>query len=140
MCGEFRRVRYTTASSSGTTMMGRLRSLAHVRRLRTLLTLGDFELHLVAFLQALVSFGGDCAVVNKYVWPIRATDEPVPLGVIEPLNGSFQAFHVPPTFRTPLKGVPGRAPAVVHRMHFGTAKVGCQGNAAGGEVSFSRDS
>ena len=108
--GELRTVRYTAASSPCTTTIGRLRSLAHVRCLRALLTFGDFELHLIAFLQALVSLGSDCAVVNKYVWPIRTSDEPVPLGVIEPLNGSFQAFHVPPAFCTSLRGAPGRAP------------------------------
>ena len=70
-----------------------LLSLNNVRCLRTFLALGDFELNLITFLQALVAFGRDRAVVYKYVWPICATDEPVPLRVIEPLHYAFQPFH-----------------------------------------------
>ena len=74
--------------------------LGNVCCLRSFLTLSDFELHRVTFLQAFVSLGSNCAVMNEYVWSIRASDEPVPFGVIEPLDGSFQTFHVPPSFRT----------------------------------------
>jgi hypothetical protein len=90
----------------------RLRGLAYVRCLRTLLTFGDFEFHLVAFLQALISLGGNGAVVNKNIWSIRAPDEPVPFRVIEPLDGSFQTFHVPPSFRTSFIGGPKDVPTV----------------------------
>ncbi len=93
------------------TESGYLRSLGYVGRLRPLLTFGDFELHLVAFLQALVPLGGNCAVVNKDIGAIRAPDEPVPLGVIEPLDGPFQSFHKPPLFRH----VPNGGPRGVHR-------------------------
>ena len=79
-------------------------NLAYVRRLRSFLTLGDFELHLVTFLQALVSFRTDRAVVNKNIRAICTPDEPVAFRVIEPLNGSFQTFHVPPAFCTPFCG------------------------------------
>jgi hypothetical protein len=90
----------------------RLGGFAHVRSLRTLLTFGDFEFHLIAFLQALISFGGDGAVMNKNIWPIRAPDEPVPFRVIEPLDGSFQTFHVPPAFRTSFNGGAQDVPTV----------------------------
>src|ERR1700719_3519263 len=73
-----------------------LRGLGYIRGLRSFLTLGNFELYRIAFLQALVAFGANRAVVDKYVWPIRAADEPVSLGVIEPLHSSFHAFHVKP--------------------------------------------
>src|SRR5438445_10572562 len=46
------------------------RGLRYIRRLRSLLTLGDFEFHRVAFLQAFVSVRCDRAVVNEYIWPI----------------------------------------------------------------------
>ena len=104
-----------------------LARFSYVRRLRSFLALGDFELHRVAFLQALISLRTNRAVVNENVWPIRAPNEPVPLGVIEPLNGSFQSFHVPPFFCTSLLGAPKDVPAV-NRMHFGTLGVGCQVN------------
>ncbi len=63
--------------------------------LRTLLALGDFELHLVPFLQALVALRTDRAVMYKNIRAICAPNEPVPLGVIEPLYGPFQSFHEP---------------------------------------------
>jgi hypothetical protein len=71
-------------------------AFADVRRLRSLLAVGDFELHRVAFLQALVALGGNCAVMYKNIGTIGAPDEPVALGVIEPFDGAFQTFHVPP--------------------------------------------
>jgi len=91
--------------------VGLLRSsLGYVRRLRAFLALGDLELHRVAFLQALVSLRGNCAVVNKYVRSIRAPNEPVPFCVIEPLYGSFHTFHVTPRFPHVLYwGAQGRA-------------------------------
>jgi hypothetical protein len=85
------------------------RSLGYVCCLWSLLTLGDLELHRVTLLEALVALRGNRAVVNKDVWPIRASDEAITLSVIEPLDGSFQTFHVPPSFRTSLLGGQGRA-------------------------------
>ena len=98
MCSSYARTR----SSEHPTCYADLLSggLGNVRCLRSFLTLSDFEFHWVTFLQALVSLGSNCAVVNKYVRAIRASDEPVSFGVIEPLDGSFQTFHVPPSFRT----------------------------------------
>lgn len=73
----------------------KLGSFGYVRCLRTFLSLGDLELDLITLLQALVSLRADCTVVNKYVRPIVASDEPVSFGVIEPLHGSFQTVHEP---------------------------------------------
>lgn len=65
----------------------------YVRRLRTFLTFSDFELHVVTFLQALIPLRTDSAIVHEHVWPIISTDEPVPLGIVEPFYGSCQTFH-----------------------------------------------
>ena len=47
-----------------------LLSFHDVRSLGTLLALGDFELDLITFLQALVAFRGDGAVVHEHIRPI----------------------------------------------------------------------
>src|SRR5580658_2724071 len=73
-----------------------LRSLCNIRSLRTLGALGDLEFNLITFLQALVSFRRNRAVVHKDVSSIFAADKPVPLGIVEPLHRTFQAFHVRP--------------------------------------------
>ena len=51
---------------------------------------------LLAVLQALISLGGDSAVMDEHVRSIVPSDKSVPLGVIEPLYRSFHTFHVPP--------------------------------------------
>ena len=84
-------------------------AFADVRRLRSLLAVGDFELHRVAFLQALVAFRSDRAVVYKNVGTIRASDEPVAFCIIEPLYRAFQTFHVPPLSARLSVGGPRRA-------------------------------
>src|ERR1022692_1660489 len=79
-------------------MNGHSGALRNVRRLRSFWAVGDFELHRVAFLQALVALGSDRAVVYKNVRAVRAPDESVALCVIEPLYSAFQTFHVNPLF------------------------------------------
>jgi hypothetical protein len=74
-------------------MEWQLGSFRHVRCLRTFLSLGDLELYLITLLQAFVSLGADCTVMNKYIRSIIAADEPVSFGVVKPLDGSFQTFH-----------------------------------------------
>ena len=73
-----------------------LRSFCNIRSLRTFGALGDLELNLIAFLQALVSFRRNRAVVHKDVSSIFAADKTVPLGIVEPLHRTFQAFHLRP--------------------------------------------
>ncbi len=85
-------------------------SASHVCGLWPLGALGDFKLDLIAFLQTLVTLGGDGAVVNKNIRPIFPADKSVALGVIEPLDGTFQTFHLPPSYSHPrfggTRGVP----------------------------------
>ena len=73
-------------------------NLGHIGRLRPFLSLDDLKLHLVALLQALVAFGGDGAVVNEYIRSIVSAEEAVSFGVVEPLDGAFETFHVRPSF------------------------------------------
>src|SRR5580704_5755172 len=116
-------------------------ALRNVGCLGSLLAFGDFELYCVAFLQALVAFGSDCAVVYKNVGAIRASDEPVAFCVIEPLDGAFQTFHVPPLSARPSVGGLKTCP---HRMHFGATGIGVSrrkvgvesGGAADGSLRF----
>jgi hypothetical protein len=74
-----------------------LRRLGDVGGLRALLSLGDLELDLIAFLKALVAFRSDRAVVHEDVRAaIVASYEAVALGVVKPLHRTFQTFHVRP--------------------------------------------
>ena len=77
----------------------RLRSggLGYIGRLRPFLSLNNLKLHLIALLQALVAFSGDGAVVDEYIRSIFAAEEAISLGVVEPLDGAFQSFHVRPS-------------------------------------------
>ena len=69
----------------------------HVACLRTLLTVDNLELDLIAFLQALISIGVDRAVVHEYIrMTIVAADKAKAFRIIEPLHGPLQ-FH----FRRP---------------------------------------
>jgi len=52
--------------------------------------------------------------VNKDIRSIRAPDESVSLGVIEPLDGSFQTFHVPPLSPQALERGVKDEPAVIY--------------------------
>lgn len=72
------------------------RSFCDVRCLWAFLTLSYFKLHSVTFLQALVALGSNRAVMHKDIRSIFAADESVALGIIEPLDRTFQSFHVRP--------------------------------------------
>lgn len=60
----------------------------------TLLALDDFKLHLITFLQALVALGSDGAVVNEDIRSIVAADESEALGIVKPLDCSFNTRHL----------------------------------------------
>ena len=75
--------------------------------LRAFLTLGDLEFHLIPFLQAFISFGGDRAVMDEDIGSIFAPDKTVTFGVVEPLNCTFQPFHVRPLLQAPSLGAEG---------------------------------
>ena len=67
-------------------------------RLGAFLTLDDIELDLIVLFQCFVSIQLNRRVVNEYVGPIFAADEPVALGVIEPLDLTFVLSHRIPPF------------------------------------------
>ena len=70
------------------------RNFIYVGRLRTLLALDDLKFHVIAFRQALVAFAGDAGIMNKYIGPVVASDETVPLGIVKPLHFTFNSSHV----------------------------------------------
>lgn len=70
--------------------------LVYVRSLRSFLTLNNFELHRVAFLQAFVAFGIYGAVMNENVRSVVSSNEPVSFSVVKPLHSTFQTIHVRP--------------------------------------------
>ena len=76
--------------------------------MRAFWPIGYFEFNLVTFLQALVSFRCNCAVVDKYVRPIFAANETVAFGIVKPLHRTLQTFHLRPLGHEPLL-IPGRA-------------------------------
>lgn len=59
--------------------------------LQALGTLFNFELHVVAFVESLVTLAGDRLVVHEYVFTGAPLDEAVSLGIVEPFNGTL--FH-----------------------------------------------
>ena len=61
--------------------------------LRTFLTLDDVELHIIALFQSFVSIQLNRRVVDKYIWPVFASDESVALGVVKPLDIPFVLSH-----------------------------------------------
>src|SRR3974390_1771826 len=83
----------SVAAGSGGKRARRGLDFHHVRCLRSLLTINDFELHCVAFLQALVALGNQGAIVHKHVRSVLPADEAESLRIVEPLYGSFQ-FHL----------------------------------------------
>src|SRR5882672_8220392 len=108
------------------TTVSLLGALADVGGLRSFLTFGDLELNGISLLQALVAFGGDRAVVNKNIRAVRAPDKAIPFCVIEPLDGSFQTFHVTPLFLHVLLGGIRTCPHSIYTMHFAAGGMGCQ--------------
>lgn len=63
-------------------------------RLRPLLPLDDVELYIVALFETLISIHLDRAVVNEHIGPVIPANEPVPLGVVEPLHLASVLSHV----------------------------------------------
>ena len=60
--------------------------LYYVSGLWSLLPLHDFELHLLTFLQALVSFAGDGAEVNENIRSILPTDKAISFCIVKPFH------------------------------------------------------
>ena len=67
-------------------------------RLGTFLALDDVKLHIVALFERFVSIQLNCRVVDEYIRPVFASDESVALGVVKPLNLTFELSHwLPPS-------------------------------------------
>lgn len=83
-----------------------LRYFTDVSCLRAFLPLHDLEFDLITFLQALIAFRGDRAIVHKDVRSIVASNKTVAFGIVEPFHNTFQTFHLrPPRARSlPLRG------------------------------------
>jgi len=68
--------------------------LHYISGLGAFLPLDDFKFHLVAFLKALVTFAGDCAVMHKNIGTIFTSDKPKSFSVVEPLHSSLETSHL----------------------------------------------
>ena len=73
----------------------RIASPDHLVRLWPLLALYDVELHIVAFLEALISVHLNRAVMNEHIGSVVPSYEPVTLGVVKPLHFASVLSHVP---------------------------------------------
>src|SRR5690242_8937545 len=71
----------------------RLASLGDVAGLRPLRTVDDLELHGLSLLQRPEPGTLNGGEVHEHVTPRFALDEPVTLGVVEPLDLARDAFH-----------------------------------------------
>jgi hypothetical protein len=69
-------------------------ALGYVFSLGAFLPLDDFKLNVIAFLQALVAFRLDGAVVDEHVRAVIPSDETEALRVIEPFHFTFNSRHV----------------------------------------------
>lgn len=67
----------------------------HIFCLGAFLPLDYFKFDVITFLKAFIPFRLDGAIVNKDIGTIITTDKPEALGVIEPLNFTFNSRHVP---------------------------------------------
>lgn len=70
----------------------------HLVGLRPFISLHHVELHLLAFLQTLISLGLDGAVVDEHVGPFVTANKAKSFGVVEPLHDSLELTHLKPHF------------------------------------------
>jgi len=70
------------------------RDLTNIGRLRSFVSLDDFEFNFVAFLQAFVTLACDGAIVDEYIRSPVAPQEAISFRVVEPLDGAFDTFHL----------------------------------------------
>ena len=73
-----------------------LGSLPYIGGLRSSRTPNDFKLHLVAFLQALVSIDSDGADMHEDIGATFTGDESISFCEIKPLDRTLQSFHAVP--------------------------------------------
>jgi len=66
--------------------------------LRSFLSLNDVELDVIAFFQGFISVQLNRRVMDENIWPVFTSDESVALGVVEPLDLTFELSHrLPPS-------------------------------------------
>jgi hypothetical protein len=68
--------------------------LDDVLSLGAFLPLDDFELNVIAFLEAFVAFRLDGTVVDEHIRAVIAADETEALSVVEPFHFTFNSRHV----------------------------------------------
>jgi hypothetical protein len=87
----------------GFRLLSRLRGLLldHAFCLRTLLSLNNFELDVIAFLEALITLRLDGTVMDEHIGPIIPANKAEALCVIEPFHFTFDSRHVPYSLRSP---------------------------------------
>jgi hypothetical protein len=73
----------------------------HAFRLRTFLSLNNFELDVIAFLEALITLRLDGTVMDEHIGPIIPANKAEALCVIEPFHFTFDSRHVPYSLRSP---------------------------------------
>jgi len=73
----------------------RLFRLGDVLSLGAFLSLHDFKLHVITFLQALIALRVDGAIVNKNIRAVIPADEAEALRIVKPLHFTFYSRHVP---------------------------------------------
>src|SRR5271154_157957 len=65
------------------------RALCNVGCLGSFRSLDNFKLYRISFLQSPIAVTSNGRIMHKYIWPVIAPDEAIPLGIIEPLDRSL---------------------------------------------------
>jgi len=78
--------------------------------LRSLLALNDVEFDIIALFEGFITVQLDRRVMDENIWPVFTSDESVALGIVEPLNLTFELSH--------------RLPPSLHRQKYTAAEQG----------------
>ena len=95
--GEFNG--YLSGSRKSSSVVGGANTHANHRIcLWPFLALNDVEFHFVAFFQGFIAVELNRRVMHENIWPVITSDESVALGIVEPLNLTFELSHrLPPS-------------------------------------------
>ena len=70
----------------------------HCIGLRSFLSLNNVEFDIIAFFQGFISVQLNRRVMDENIWPVFTSDESVALGIVEPLDLTFELSHrLPPS-------------------------------------------
>ena len=72
------------------------------------LSLNDVEFDVIALFQGFVTVQLNRRVMDEYIWPVFTSDESVALGVVKPLDLTFELSH--------------RLPPSLHRKKYATGE------------------